>query len=127
MNITEHLAKHEHTLRGVAAHVATRYRLSRDMQDDLYQEGAMVLAQAHADGYDHERAELITFAYERARWAMIDYARSQVGSPAQAGDLHDLADMVDEQGATFRDRTTTGVILLGPGSDMDEQADTQAA
>ena len=79
MDIQAHLAKHDSAIVGIAYEVAKRYNLSRDLARDLAQEGRLELARAHDNGYDHERAALLTYAYRSMRHRMERVAKGWIG------------------------------------------------
>lgn len=70
MKIEDHLAQLDRAIKDIAFGVAVQYKLSYDLAKDFAQEGRLELARVHENGYDHERASLLTYGHKSMRHKM---------------------------------------------------------
>ena len=79
MDIEEHLAQHEVSLRKLATKIAKQYSVGRD-KDILYQAGVVALMEVHRQpGYDHDKSNLLTYANRAVNHAMNEEALRSTG------------------------------------------------
>jgi hypothetical protein len=84
MEIEEHLTPHDGVLRAKAREIGGK----AGVVEDCYSAGVLALIEVHAAaGYQHDKAELITYAWRR----VLEYMRAIVAPPLCAYDGCDEA------------------------------------
>jgi hypothetical protein len=103
VNIEEHLDLHNAVIVGIARKLAWWYRLPRHAWKDLAQEARLELIRAHNGNYDHDRASLLTYAYQGIQWRLEDVAQDMIKRTTPADGL-----MFDQLATTEEDDVTFG-------------------
>jgi hypothetical protein len=107
MEIKDHLRVHKRAIRRIAFEVASQYKLSYDLAKDLAQEGSLELARAHENGYNHERASLLTYARGSMSYRMERVAQQWIGRkcPVDWDEFEDRTlDLIDSPDPTNREK-----------------------